>query len=114
MDFRVFSLGSNDGLAKKISETLGAPLGQVKCKAFSDGEQHVQFLENLRGKHVFLVQSTPPPAANWVRLFLDLDAGGGASGRKIPAVFLFLGWARKEKKPKPGEPISARVFAAIV
>jgi len=114
MDFRVFSLGSNDGLAKKISETLGAPLGQVKCKAFSDGEQHVQFLENLRGKHVFLVQSTPPPAENWVRLFLAIDAARGASASEITAVVPYFGYARQDRKAKPREPISARVFAAIV
>ncbi|MBI2610488.1 ribose-phosphate pyrophosphokinase [Candidatus Kaiserbacteria bacterium] len=114
MDFRVFSLGSNDGLAEKIAAKLGMPLGEVKCKTFSDGEQYVQFLENLRGKHVFLIQSTPPPAENWVRLFLAIDAARGASASEITAVVPYFGYARQDRKSRPREPISARVFAAIV
>jgi len=114
MDFRVFSLGSNDGLAEKIVAKLGVPLGQVRCKAFADGEQHVQFLENLRGKHIFLIQSTPPPAENWVRLFLAIDAARGASASEITAVVPYFGYARQDRKSRPREPISARVFAATV
>ncbi|OGG80644.1 hypothetical protein A3A39_04115 [Candidatus Kaiserbacteria bacterium RIFCSPLOWO2_01_FULL_54_13] len=114
MDFRVFSLGSNDGLAQVIAKTLGMPLGQVKCKSFSDGEQHVQFLENLRGKHVYLIQSTPPPAENWIRLFLAIDAARGASASEITAVVPYFGYARQDRKSRPREPISARVFAVTM
>jgi len=114
MDFRVFSLGSNDGLAKKIAERLGKPLGEIKLKSFSDGEQHVQFLENLRGKHIYLVQSTPPPAENWVRLFLAIDAARGASASEITAVVPYFGYGRQDRKARPREPISARVFAATL
>lgn len=114
MDFRIFSLGSNDGLAEKIARKLGMSLGKIKIKVFSDGEQYVQFLENLRGKHVFLVQSTPPPAENWVRLFLAIDAARGASASEITAVVPYFGYARQDRKSKPREPISARVFAGIV
>lgn len=114
MDFRVFSLGSNDGLAGKISETLGMSLGEVKCKVFSDGEQYVQFGENLRGKHVYLIQSTEPPAENWIRLFLAIDAARGASASEITVVVPYFGYARQDRKSRPREPISARVFASIV
>jgi ribose-phosphate pyrophosphokinase len=114
MDFRVFSLGSNDGLAKKIADKLGMPLGEIKLKTFADGEQHVQFLENLRGKHVYLIQSTPPPAENWVRLFLAIDAARGASASEITAVVPYCGYGRQDRKARPREPISARVFAATV
>jgi ribose-phosphate pyrophosphokinase len=114
MDFRVFSLGANDGLAEKIAKKMGVTLGEVKCKAFSDGEQHVQFLENLRGKHVYLVQPTPPPAENWVRLFLAIDAARGASASEITAVVPYFGYGRQDRKSRPREPISARVFAATV
>ncbi|MBI2612770.1 ribose-phosphate pyrophosphokinase [Candidatus Kaiserbacteria bacterium] len=114
MDFRIFSLGSNDGLAEKIAGKLGVPLGKIKCKVFSDGEQYVQFLENLRGKHVYLLQSTPPPAENWVRLFLAIDAARGASASEITAVVPYFGYARQDRKSRPREPISARVFAGIV
>ena len=111
MDYRVFSLGSNDGFAQKVAETLGMPLGQVKCRAFSDGEQHVQFLENLRGKDVFLVQSTNSPAEHWIRLLLAIDAARGASAREITAVIPYFGYARQDRKARPREPISVRVFA---
>ena len=111
MDYRVFSLGSNDGFAQKVAETLGMPLGQVKCRAFSDGEQHVQFLENLRGKDVFLVQSTNPPAENWIRLLLAIDAARGASAREITAVIPYFGYARQDRKARSREPISSRMFA---
>lgn len=114
MDFRVFSLGSNDALAKKIADSLGQSLGEIRCKSFADGEQHVQFLENLRGKHVYIVQSTPPPAENWMRLFLAIDAARGASASEIIAVVPYFGYARQDRKAKPREPISARVFASTI
>src|SRR3989344_3729321 len=84
--YRVFSLGSNDALAGKIAAYLGTTLGDVKCKTFSDGEQYVQFQENIRGKNVFLVQSTNPPAENFMRLLLAIDAAHGASAHEITAV----------------------------
>lgn len=114
MDFRVFSLGSNDGLAGKIAERLGVPLGEIKARVFSDGEQQVQFLENLRGKNVYLVQSTNSPADNWTRLFLAIDAARGASAHEITAVVPYFGYARQDRKSRPREPISARVFATAL
>lgn len=114
MEFCVFSLGSNDPLAKKVAEGLGIPLGKIKTKTFSDGEQYVQFEENLRGKDVFLIQSTNPPADNWSRLFLAIDAARAASAREITAVIPYFGYARQDRKAKPREPISARVFATIL
>lgn len=114
MNFSVFSLGGNDPLAKSIAEKLGVPLGQVKCRAFADGEQQVQFLENLRGKDVFLIQPTNPPAENWARLMLAIDAARGASANEITAVVPYFGYARQDRKARPREPISARVFATML
>jgi len=113
MDFRIFSLGSNDGLAQHIADKAGTTLGAIKCKTFSDGEQYVQFEENLRGKNVFLVQSTCTPDA-WIRLFLAIDAARGASAHEITAVIPYMGYARQDRKAKPREPISARVFATTL
>ena len=110
-EFRVFSLKSNDPLAEKIAMHLGVELGKVKVKEFSDGEQYVQFEENLRGKSVFLVQSTNAPGDNRIRLFLAIDAARGASAREITAVIPYFGYSRQDRKSKPREPISARVFA---
>ncbi|MDO8514824.1 MAG: ribose-phosphate pyrophosphokinase [bacterium] len=114
MEYKIFSLGGNDGLAKKISARLGMPLGEIKCRSFSDGEQQVQFLENLRGKNVFLIQPTNPPAENWVRLMLAIDAAHGASAREITAVVPYFGYSRQDRKSKSREPISARVFATTL
>ena len=114
MEFRIFSLGGNDALAKSISDKLGAPLGQIKCKTFADGEQQVQFLENLRGKNIFLIQPTNPPADNWARLLLAIDAARGASAHEITAVVPYFGYARQDRKARPREPISARVFATAL
>ena len=114
MRYKIFSLGGNDDLAKKISEKLGQPLGEIKSRSFSDGEQQVQFLENLRGKDIFLIQPTNPPAENWVRLMLAIDAARGASAREITAVVPYFGYSRQDRKARPREPISARVFATTL
>lgn len=114
MEYKIFSLGGNDGLAKKISEKLGMPLGEIKCRAFSDGEQQIQFLENLRGKNVFLIQPTNPPAENWVRLMLAIDAAHNASAHEITAVVPYFGYSRQDRKSKPREPISASIFARML
>lgn len=114
MEYKLFSLGGNDGLAEKIAARLGMPLGEIKCRSFSDGEQQVRFLENLRGKNVFLIQSTNPPAENWVRLLLAIDAARGASAHEITAVVPYFSYSRQDRKSKSREPISARVFAVML
>src|SRR3989338_4108820 len=111
MEYKIFSLGANDELARKIAARLGKPLGKIKCRSFSDGEQQIQFLENLRGKNVYIVQPTNPPAENWVRLLLAIDAARGASANQVTAVVPYFGYSRQDRKSKSREPISARVFA---
>lgn len=114
MEYKIFSLGANDGLAQKIAEHLGVPLGEIKLKTFADGEQQVQFAENLRGKNIFLIQPTNPPAENWVRLLLAIDAAHGASAHEITAVVPYFGYSRQDRKSKSREPISARVMATTI
>lgn len=114
MDYMIFSLGSNDPLAERIAKHLKKPLGKVTLRTFSDGEQYIQFCENIRGRDIFLIQSTNPPAENWMRLFLALDAARGASARKINVVIPYYGYARQDRKSKPREPIAARTFASIL
>ncbi len=111
MNYRMFSLGSNDTLSARIAERIRVSLGAVTCKTFADGEQHVQFGENLRGTDVFIIQSTNPPAEHWVQLLLAIEAARGASAREITAVIPYFGYARQDRKARPREPISARVFA---
>jgi len=110
----IFSLGSNDPLAEEIAKHLNMPLGNVMLRTFSDGEQYVQFCENIRGKDIFLIQSTNPPAENLMRLFLAIDAAHGASARKVNVVIPYFGYARQDRKSKPREPIAARTVASIL
>lgn len=114
MDFRIFSLGSNDPLAAGMAKRADVSLGAVKCKTFADGEEYVQFQENLRGRNVYLVQSTNSPASNWARLFLAIDAARAASAHEITAVIPYFGYSRQDRKSKPREPVSARVFAMLL
>jgi len=114
MDNLIFSLGNNEDLARRISDQAGVPLGNVECKTFSDGEQRIRFLEDLRGKKIFIVQSTQPPAENLVRLLLAIDAARDASAKEITAVIPYFGYARQERKLKSGEPISARAVAILL
>ncbi len=113
-DYVVFSLGGNDPLAEKIAKKLRVPLGKINLKTFADGEQYVQLLENVRGRSVYFIQPTNPPAENWIRLFLAIDAAHGASAKEITAVIPYFGYARQERKSKPREPIAARVFSVLV
>ena len=71
---------------KRSRNNLERRLALWELQTFSDGEQYVRFEENLRGKHIFLVQSTNSPAENWIRLLLAIDAARGASASEITAV----------------------------
>ena len=87
----VFSGTSNPELAKKISDYLKVPLGNVDVKRFSDGEIWVKYLENIRGRDLYIVQSTQPPAENLMELLILLDAAKRASAKKVTAVIPYFG-----------------------
>lgn len=110
----LFSLGTNDALAEKVAKKIGVPLSPVTLKTFADGEQYVQFNENMRGRSVYLLQSTNGPAENWMTIFLALDAARGASAKEITVVIPYYSYGRQAKKGKPREPISARAMAVII
>lgn len=101
-------------LAKKISEKVWVPYCQSVFKKFSDGEFKVRFDESIRGKQVFIVQSTFPPGDNWMELFLWMDAAKRASAGKIIAVIPYYGFARQDKKKEPRVPISAKAMANLL
>ena len=73
-DFLVFSGTSNLPLAEKIAQNLGISLGEVDIRRFSDGEIWVKYKENIRGRDIFIVQSTNPPAENIMELLILIDA----------------------------------------
>ena len=99
--FLVFSGTNSRYLAEKICKSLGCPLGQMNIQHFADGEFSVSYEESIRGKDVFLVQSTFPNSDNLMELLLMIDAAKRASAHSIIAVIPYFGWARQDRKDKP-------------
>lgn len=102
-------------LAGKISNFLSIPLVSTKIKRFSDGETMVEIDENVRGKDVFLIQSTCPPVNdNLIELLIIIDALKRASARTITTVIPYYGYARQDRKVAPRAPISAKLVADLI
>ena len=112
--FLVFSGTQTRYLAEKICESLNCPLGNLLTTRFSDGEFAVYYEESIRGKDVFLVQSTFPNSDNLMELLLMIDAAKRASARTINAVIPYFGWARQDRKDKPRVSIGAKLVADLL
>ena len=112
---RIFSGSSNKSLATEICGFLNAPLGQATVKTFSDGEISVEIKENVRGKHVFIIQSTCSPVNhNLMELLIMIDAMKRASAGFITAVMPYYGYARQDRKAAPRTPITAKLVADLI
>lgn len=112
--FMVFSGTASRYLAEKICEELGCPLGNLTVTKFADGEFEVCYEESIRGRDVFLVQSTFPNSDNLMELLLMIDAAKRASARSICAVVPYFGWARQDRKSKPRVSIGAKLVADLL
>lgn len=112
--FLIFSGTKTRYLAEKICASLGCPLGNMVMTKFSDGEFAVSYEESIRGKNVFLVQSTFPNSDNLMELLLMIDAAKRASARHIIAVIPYFGWARQDRKDKPRVSIGAKLVADLL
>ena len=112
--FLVFSGTSTRYLAEKICASLNCPLGNLIFTKFSDGEFAVSYEESIRGRDVFLVQSTFPNSDNLMELLLMIDAAKRASARHINAVIPYFGWARQDRKDRPRVPIGAKLVANLL
>ncbi|MBQ6769091.1 MAG: ribose-phosphate pyrophosphokinase [Prevotella sp.] len=112
--YMVFSGTATRYLAEKICQSLGCPLGQLVITKFSDGEFSVSYEESIRGRDVFLVQSTFPNSDNLMELLLMIDAAKRASARTINAVIPYFGWARQDRKDKPRVSIGAKLVADLL
>ena len=112
----LFSGNANPALAKDIAQYLKIPMGAANIGTFSDGEIHIEILENVRGKDVFVVQSTCQPTNdNIMELLLMLDALNRASATRITAVIPYFGYARQDRRPRSSRvPISAKVIADML
>ena len=112
--FMVFSGTNSRYLADKICQSLGCPLGNLQITKFSDGEFAVSYEESIRGRDVFLVQSTFPNSDNLMELLLMIDAAKRASAKSIVAVIPYFGWARQDRKDKPRVSIGAKLVADLL
>lgn len=112
--FLVFSGTNTRYLAEKICSHLGCPLGNLVITKFSDGEFSVSYEESIRGRNVFLVQSTFPNSDNLMELLLMIDAAKRASASHIIAVIPYFGWARQDRKDKPRVSIGAKLVADLL
>ena len=112
--FLVFSGTSSRYLAENICKSLNCPLGNLVVTRFSDGEFAVSYEESIRGRDVFLVQSTFPNSDNLMELLLMIDAAKRASARNIIAVIPYFGWARQDRKDKPRVSIGAKLIADLL
>lgn len=110
----VFSGTNSKYLAEKICASLGCPLGQLVITHFADGEFSVSYEESIRGRDVFLVQSTFPNSDNLMELLLMIDAAKRASAKSIIAVIPYFGWARQDRKDKPRVSIGAKLVADML
>lgn len=112
--FQVFSCTSTSYLTTRICDSLGVELGKSSCPVFADGEVEPCYDETIRGSHVFIVQSTRPPADNLLELLLMIDAAKRASAYKIIAVIPYFGYARQDRKDKPRVSIGAKLMADLL
>ena len=112
--FKVFSGTNSKYLAEKICASLGCELGKLQITHFADGEFAVSYEESIRGRDVFLIQSTFPNSDNLMELLLMIDAAKRASAKSIIAVIPYFGWARQDRKDKPRVSIAAKLVADML
>ncbi len=114
-ELKIITGNSNDQLAKSIASEAGVSLISCEVKRFADGEVQVDVHENVRGKDIFVVQSTCPPVnENYMELFVMMDALKRASAERITAVLPYYGYARQDRKASPRAPISAKLCADLL
>ena len=112
---RIFTGNSNPALAQKICSHLDVPLGTARVRNFSDGEIMIEIGENVRGRDVYIVQSTCAPTNNnLMELLIMTDALKRASAATITAVIPYYGYARQDRKAAPRTPITAKLVADLI
>lgn len=101
-------------LSEELAGHLDQPLCKVTLRRFADGEIFVKIDENVRGRDVYIVQPTNPPAENFIELLLMMDAARRASAARITPVIPYFGYARQDRKDQPRVAISAKLMANMV
>jgi ribose-phosphate pyrophosphokinase len=114
-ELKIFSGNANRPLAQRIADYVGIPLGDATITAFPDQETFVKINENIRGRDVFIVQPTGPPAnQHLMEMLIMIDACRRASASRITAVIPFFGYARQDRKDQPRVPITAKLVANLI
>lgn len=114
-EIKLFSGNSNRPLAEAIAKRLNMSLSAIEVGHFSDGETSVHITESVRGRDVFIIQSTSTPVnENLMELLVMIDAARRASAGRITAVIPYFGYARQDRKAKPRDPITAKLVADII
>lgn len=116
--FRLFALRASDDLGHKIADALGEPLASHEERDFEDGEHKARPLDNVRGTDVYVVQSLhggPDDSANdkLCRLLFFIGALKDAGARRVTALVPYLCYARKDRRTKPGDPVTTRYVASL-
>ncbi|NIP81138.1 MAG: ribose-phosphate diphosphokinase [Gemmatimonadetes bacterium] len=105
---------ANRPLAEEIADALDMSLTDATVSRFADGEIFVRLNENARGRDVFIIQPTPPPAENVMELLLLTDAAKRASAARVTAVMPYYGYARQDRKDQPRVAIGAKLLANLM
>ena len=114
-DLKLFGGTSNPQLTSEVCDYLGITPGNILAKTFSDGETQVEIRENIRGRDVFVLQSTSTPVNdNLMQLLIIMDALKRASAKRITVVIPYYGYSRQDRKVKPRVPISAKLVADML
>jgi len=109
MELVILTGNANRPLAEKMCEILHTKLGEAPVGRFADGEVDPN-IPDVRGRHVIILQSTPPPAENWIEAILMSDAAKSGSAAEITVFMPYMGYTRQDRKDKPHRPISARAM----
>lgn len=105
---------ANRPLADEIAEHMGIPIGDATIKRFADGEIFVRINQNARGRDVFIIQPTPPPADTIMEALLLVDAAKRASAARVTVVMPYFGYARQDRKDQPRVAIGAKLVANLI
>lgn len=113
-ELRIFTGRSNQEFGNRLCDYLGVQPGKIEFRTFKDGEIWVKYKENIRGRDVYIVQSTMPPAENLLELLIMIDAAKRSSAKRVTAVIPYFGYARQDRKDQPRVAITAKMVANLI
>ncbi len=110
----LFHLSANKKLTEKVASILNLPIGKVEIEKFADGELMCRNLSNVKGKDVYVIQSTGKPAQdNIFEILIFVDALRNCEAKSVNLVIPYFGYSRQDRPARTGEPISAKVVAKL-